>query len=315
MNKLMPRLCSALGFLLAILFLPSWLGAQPAVAPAPNQSPVQETVQKKSSEIGEKWVRLAKDSAGKPRALQTASVRYRGKVDGRPVVVDLIGAVHVGDTKYYQQLNKQFRQYDALLYELVAPEGTVIQPGDADRPGSAIGALQNGMSSMLELEHQLAKVDYTRPNFVHADMSPEQFGATMKDRGESFLQMYFRMMGQGIAFQSEQASEGESVDMEIIMAFLSNDRARRLKIAFASQMQHLEALLGGFGGADGSTIITERNKAAFVVLRREIDAGKQKLGVFYGAGHLSDMDQRLREDFGLLPEEISWLDAWNLAKD
>lgn len=309
-----------LSLLAIVTGLPTALKAQPAVAPPTKDGPaharqsVDRQAQEDTAEIGDQWVRLAKDAQGQPRALQTATVRYRGKYQGRPIAVDLIGAVHVGDVRYYRQLNKQFRQYDALLYELVAPEGTVIQPGDANRSTSAIGALQNGMSSLLELEHQLSKIDYTPRNFVHADMSPEQFASTMKDRGESFLQMYFRMLGTGIAFQSEQATTGESMDMEIIMAFMSNDRARRLKIAFASQMQHLEGLLGGFGGPDGSTIITERNKAAFRVLRREIAAGKQKLGVFYGAGHLSDMDERLRKDFGLLPEEITWLDAWDLTK-
>ena len=33
----------------------------------------------------------------------------------------------------------------------------------------------------------------------------------------------------------------------------------------------------------------------------------------HGAGHLADMDQRLREEFGLKPVEITWLTAWDLA--
>ena len=42
-------------------------------------------------------------------------------------------------------------------------------------------------------------------------------------------------------------------------------------------------------------------------------AGKKKLGIFYGAGHLNDMDERLRKDFRLEPVSITWLTAWNLA--
>ncbi len=34
--------------------------------------------------------------------------------------VDLIGAVHVAHKEYFQDLNRRFRSYDALLYELVA---------------------------------------------------------------------------------------------------------------------------------------------------------------------------------------------------
>ena len=47
----------------------------------------------------------------------------------RDVVVDLIGAVHVGEKAYYEALNKQFEDYDAVLYELVAPEGTRVPKG------------------------------------------------------------------------------------------------------------------------------------------------------------------------------------------
>ena len=42
---------------------------------------------------------------------------------GPPVTVDLIGAVHIGDVAYYAAAQRRFEQYDALLYELVAPKG------------------------------------------------------------------------------------------------------------------------------------------------------------------------------------------------
>ena len=48
-------------------------------------------------------------------------------------VVDLIGAVHVGEKSYYEALDKQFEDYDAVLYELVAPEGTRVPKGS--KPG------------------------------------------------------------------------------------------------------------------------------------------------------------------------------------
>jgi hypothetical protein len=49
------------------------------------------------------------------------------------------------------------------------------------------------------------------------------------------------------------------------------------------------------------------------VLKNQLAQGKKKIGIFYGAGHLSDMDTRLRKDFGLKPVSINWLTAWNLA--
>ena len=55
------------------------------------------------------------------------------------------------------------------------------------------------MKNVLKLEFQLDCIDYSVPNMVHADMSPEEFSQSMKDRGESFLKMFLRAMGQAMA--------------------------------------------------------------------------------------------------------------------
>ncbi|MCH7751704.1 MAG: hypothetical protein IH898_06060 [Planctomycetes bacterium] len=268
--------------------------------------------------LGEKWVRLSLDRRQKPLALEVAIVRYvRPELAHQPAArvqeyVDLIGAVHIGDRKYYRELNRRFRTYDALLYELVAPEGTVVQRGRGTSNTHPLGAMQNGMKTMLDIEHQLEQVDYTRANFVHADLSPDEFLKSMEDRGEGFVQLYFRMIGQALAQQSQQSVQGESVDLDILGALFSDDRPRRLKIVMAKQFESMESLLVGFSGPEGSTLITVRNKRALEVLRLQQAAGKRKLGIFYGAGHLSDMHERLVEEFGLTPIGIVWLEAWDL---
>ncbi len=251
-------------------------------------------------------------------ALEVAIVRYvRAKDANVPAAqaqeyVDLIGAIHVGDLRYYQQLNRRFRSYDALLYELVAPEGTVVEPGRGTSNAHPLGAMQNGMKNMLEVEHQLEKIDYTRPNFVHADLSPDEFSKSMASKNESFLQMFSRMMGQSIAQQSQQAAKGESADLDIFSALFSKDRPRKLKIVMAKQFASMESMLMGISGPNGSTLITVRNKRALEVLRKQQAAGKKKLGIFYGAGHLADMHERLVKEFNLQPIATVWLEAWDL---
>lgn len=277
--------------------------------------------------LGTEWVRLAKDDKGKPQALEVAVVRYvparmtkqlaevpAGQLPNARQYVDLVGAVHVGDKAYYERLNRMFRQYQALLYELVAPPGTRVERGRGTSNWHPVGAVQNSISSMFELEHQLEQVDYTRPNFVHADMSPDEFGKSMTDREESFAQMYARMMGQAIAQQTEQASQGVSTDLEIFTAMFSEDRPRKLKIAVAKQFESMESVLSGMSGPEGSTLITERNKRALDVLKKQLKMGKRKIGVFYGAGHLNDMHERLVKDFGMQPVGIAWVEAWDLRE-
>ena len=279
----------------------------------PNSAPAAD-----AKGIGQDWVRMQYDSKGEPLGMQTAIVRYSGKTTAgkagaNQVSVDLIGAVHIADVAYYRRLNEQFKQYDSLLYELVAPEGTKVPLGRGTSNLHPVGALQNMAKDFLELDHQLEYVDYTKPNFVHADMSPAEFEQAMADRHESFLQMYFKLMGAAMAEQSKMAAKGDSNDIDLLTALFASDRPRRLKIILAKQLSEMESLMVSFGGEQGSTIINERNKKALGVLKSQLASGKTHVGIFYGAGHLSDMDKRLRADFKLQPESITWLTAWNLA--
>lgn len=306
-------LCTAMGI------APSALAEKPsAAAQAGVDAAAAPVAEADAAELGHDWVRLQRGPQGKVLGMQTAIVRYTPVPAGEkkadtPIQVDLVGAVHIGDVGYYRQLNEHFRQYDALLYELVAPEGTVVERGRGTSNAHPVGAMQNGIKRLLELDHQLEQIDYTQPNFVHADMTPDEFVQAMKDRNESFLQMYFRMLGEAMAHQSKLGSEGQSLDFELFSALFAKDRPRRLKIALAKQLAEMESMMVSFGGEQGSVIISERNKKALEVLTKQLAAGKKRFGIFYGAGHLNDMDQRLREDFQLEPTSITWVTAWKLA--
>ncbi len=304
----------------ATLSLLSVLIVSLAVAEETPVSPKQaSSVEKKASAAKPKqlYMRLLRDAKKKPLALQTSIIRFvykdpQQKDSQKGVYVDLIGAVHVGEKAYYQDLNKRFKTYDAVLYELVAPEGTRIPKGGPEGVGgSPVSAIQVGMKSMLQLEFQLDQIDYTTKNLVHADMTPEEFSESMKERGESMIQMFFRMMGQSMALQSRKAGKG-STDLKMLVALFSKDRNRQLKLLLAEEFESTGGAMNALEGKEGSTLITERNKKAFAVLRKELDKGTKRIAVFYGAGHLSDMEKRLSADFGMIRTKEEWVDAWNL---
>jgi hypothetical protein len=222
--------------------------------------------------------------------------------------VDLIGAVHVADADYYAELERAFATYDALLYELVAPEGAQIpRNGKSAHP---VGQVQQGLTSILDLSFQLERIDYAKENFVHADMTPDEFAKSMADRGESFLQLLLRMMGQAMA---QQSAKGGSSDAKLLFALFAPDRSLRLKRLMAEQFEDLELAMNAIEGPHGSTLISQRNKKALSVLRSQIDAGKKRIGIFYGAGHMSDMARRLQEEFGMRASNVRWLTAWDLS--
>ena len=227
------------------------------------------------------FIRLNKDENKQPLALEAAIVRYVPKDRGKKTpIVDLIAAVHIGEKSYYQRLNREFKDYDAVLYELVAPAGTRIPKGGGES-SSIVSMVQKAMKNVLELEFQLELIDYTRPNFVHADMSPKQFADSMDKRGESMFTMFLRMML--AAMNQQNAQDTSASDVQLLMALFDKDRALALKRVLAEQFQSMDGMLSYLEGPDGSTLVSERNKVALEVLRGQIDEGKKKLAIFYGA--------------------------------
>ncbi|QDT37161.1 hypothetical protein [Stratiformator vulcanicus] len=260
------------------------------------------------------WVRLLRTEGGKAKALETSIVRFT-KGD---TVVDLIGAIHVGDKAYYEALNDRFEDYEAVLYELVAEKdaikkGTRAAKNDRGASMSLIGSMQTGMKDLLELEHQLSLIDYRADNMVHADMSPKQFAEKMQERGESWFTMFMNIMTKSMAAQSKSGRPPS--DFEIIAMLFDKDRATKLKGLMAEQFTQMDVLTDTFSGPDGSTIITERNAVALDELKKQLAAGQTEIGIFYGAGHMPDMEERLIEDFGFERGETTWLTAWNIAGD
>ncbi len=258
------------------------------------------------------YVRVVHDAQDRAVSLETAVVTFvPAKAGAAGPQVDLVAAVHIADKKYYQELNKRFAGYDAVLYELVAPEGTRIpQGGRKDkRAGNVLSAMQLGMKDLLKLEFQLDQVDYTRKNFIHADLSPDQFFKSMSDRKEGFSDIFPRLLAYALA---KQAQGGDGGEMQLLMAMFDQNRSLALKRAMADEFQEMEGMTAVLEGPKGSTLIGERNKRALEVLKKQIAAGKKKIAIFYGAGHMPDMEKRLRADFSLQPHETQWVQAWNM---
>jgi hypothetical protein len=258
------------------------------------------------------FLRIRKDANGKPVSMETSITRYEMRTEGGDrVIVDLIGVVHIGELDYYQALNRRFEQYQGLLYELVAPEGTVITKESRAEGGglNPIAAMQVGMQSVLGLEFQLDHIDYTKSNFIHADMSPEEFAESMSKNDESISGYALKAIGSSMAMQA--AGKGDD-SLGMLFAMMSSNKEIKMRRNFAKQMMKMEGGLVMFEGKEGSTIITHRNGKCMEVLRREIDNGKRSLAIFYGAGHLADMEKRLINDFGMKRAGRTWLTAWSL---
>ena len=303
----LPGSLSSLSSLLQQRWLPALLILACATSFAQQPAPNSDA---SSGDAGNGFARIDHDEAGEAgeaRALQVAIVRYRARSDvGPDIDVDLIGAVHIGESGYYQSLNTRFREYDSLLYELVAPEGTI--PESNAESGGFMSGLQRWTTSALDMSFQLDEIDYGAVNFVHADLTPEQFAAQMAARDESLYVYFWRVMYASM-HQAGKDPLGLRANGALIEAASDGDfSAKRL---LAAELARGDAITPVFEGPNGSALIAARNERAIEVLRERMADGDRRLAIFYGVAHLPDFDQRLH-DMGFVETGREWVDAWFL---
>ena len=263
---------------------------------------------------GSQFIRVVENA--KSARLQTAVTRY--EKDG--VKLDLIGAIHIADQAYYEKLNELFKGYDVLLFEMVGGEklgrqedlkpAEVPEIAEQEIPVAdpakkkqinALRIIYEKAANFLQLASQVDIVDYSAQNFIHADMTADEFSEKQKERGESLL---------SFALKSDQGHENSPNPLRLVYGLLTG-RANIVKLAVIHTMGGVEDQVGALAG--DSVIISDRNIRCLEVLDREMAGGEKNIGIFYGAAHFPDMEERLLER-GFHQTGRKWLTAWNVAK-
>jgi len=263
------------------------------------------------------FMRLRRDAHERPLALETATGHYVS-AEGKPVIVDLIGAIHVGDAAYYRQLNERFRTYDKVLFELVMPEGQSLKGLGEHRSNHPIGMLQQSLPSILDLDYQLKAIDYTAKNFEHADLSPDEMAAAIRKRGDNAasvgIKVFFDLLNQAnrMSEATSKKGAGELSELQLLSALFDPNRPLALKKMFAEQMDLIGGLGTGLGATLDTILVQDRNEAAMKVLKKEIGKGTRKIAIFYGAAHMPDFDRRLTQELKFKRAAMSWDTAWDL---
>ena len=258
------------------------------------------------------FIRIQRNENRDPVALQTAIAKYVPAGGEKGAEIDLVAVVHIGEQAYYERLNKEFEKYDALLYELVAPEGNKPPKGGEMKSDNPLAMLQQGMTFFLGLEHQLEVVDYRKSNFIHADLSPEGMKKAMKERGDDKMTIILGVIADLLRKRNLDADKPEPQAPDISLTDLLNPK--KFKRIIAQQFEDAGGDVS-LGGTINRLLVEDRNKACIKVLQQQLTAGKKKIAIFYGAAHMPDFDKRLKEDFGMKRTESDWITAWNLADD
>lgn len=275
--------------------------------------------------------------------LQTA-VRRMVPVRGDGPTIWLGAVTHIGLTNYYRDFEELFATNDLVLFEAVLPEKKGGWSGpefnrmrgfaaEAEESGSN---LQTDLAKALGLAFQLEAIDYGRTNYRNSDLSMEAVQGLMlkgltggkevveepqvaveevKEDAigeDSFSQLMAIMQGRG--FLGSLVKFG----VQIIAA---NPRLQATtKLTF---IEVLGRLKGDLAKAQAlppelsellKVLIHRRNQKVTVDLRKELKRPEPpaSIAVLYGAGHLDDLERRVREDLDYRPDGDVWLTAFEV---
>ncbi|MBP3558854.1 MAG: hypothetical protein J6K20_14285 [Thermoguttaceae bacterium] len=295
--------------------------ASPANPSGSNDSNVckESAVETDSNADGALWLKLERNERGVPRRLATSIVRFEGEFradDGetRSVSVDLIGAIHLGEQSYYERLNAEFKEYETVVFELVADEGfdvkdlAAAKEAKKEEPASpldAIPILQETFADALGFVNQTDGIDYSAANLKRGDADADDFLKRLTTGGD--IPRFFANSSLASLFSSENGRfEGWA-----LAYLLAKDKRLTLRRLFADELARTE--LASHPDEKETALIHFRNKIAIDVAKQELAAGKTKIAVFYGAAHLDDLARRVEKTLeNPRRSEPRWITAWSM---
>jgi hypothetical protein len=277
---------------------------------------VKEVVTDPEAPAGEKVTRYRTGAKHPREGLEVALIHMLHPDTGRRV--DLVGAVHMGDTAYYREVQRLLEAADVVLYELVRPaDGKEPEESEAH----PVRRFQQQLAKWFGFAFQMDAIQYDRPHFVHADMTMEQLSAATakraeggpgEDDGEEGPPGVQDLLG-GLGGQIEQMQKAFGAMLEDPSP--KGQRARRnMKRAFGGLLGAMGGKLGSLLGDDVSDVLLVQRNEIAVQRLVELPPEPKSVAIFYGAAHLPDLEQRLVA-LGYRRAGARWLLAWNMREE
>ncbi len=246
----------------------------------------------------------------------------------------LAGVSHVGESNYYAMVQEQLDAQTLVLFEGVAGvangSGTDDKTPAAGAPGAGSEtvaaipqgsepSLQSSMAAALGLVFQLEAIDYNRPNFRHCDLSVSQIRELIAEQppapGEP---------GAGQSFEGllELMQGGSWLDSLVRLALRFVGANPKLQgLARLALIDTLDEIQGDPSRFDGlppdmkqllDVLVQKRNQNVIEELKTELKdlSREDSVAVFYGTGHMPDLERRLREELHYRPADQLWLTAF-----
>ena len=283
----------------------------------------------------EPYVRVANTDSNLVQ-LQIA-VRKFVPIRGPGPAIWLTAVAHIGEAGYYAALQQHLDTQTLVLFEGISASahrpaemtiprtsGTNTASGSspaARPPAEEIGGLQSSLAASLGLVFQLTAIDYERPNFHNCDLSIPELR---------------QLLAQG---ESNSGSTGAGENFEGVLSLMQGgsffDSVLQVGLRFLGASPKLRALgrlalIDVIGEIQGDfshlhalppdmsqlleVLLERRNQKVVSELKADLPqlSKRESIAVFYGTGHMPDLEKRLREQLRYHPAAERWFTAFSV---
>jgi hypothetical protein len=172
----------------------------------------------------------------------------------------------------------------------------------AQERGQGDAGIQEQLAEALGLEFQKDGVDWTKANWRNSDMSMDEIMDRL-DANNGGGDAIFSVL-QGGSFM------GKVAGLALKLIGMSPTSRTMAKLMIAEMLGQAEDLLTASPGVEGlmQVIIHDRNAVVVEDLRRVIadEPEVRTIAIFYGAGHLVDLEERICAELGYTPGTDQW---------
>lgn len=244
------------------------------------------------------------------RAIQTASTEYR-PAEGPGPSIWLIGVAHLGTPDYFSAIQKRLDAQTVVLFEGVGL-------GEAMKQGPAVASkdlgIQKQLAQSLGLTFQLDAIDYRRPSFINSDLPIEGIEKKVAEESATSGPKSVEAVDTVLSAIDGSGSGAEMIAPLIGLLSASaemRETTRLLFIEILGQAGEMIDLAKGFSPEMKTlfnVLVNERNAIVLRDTRAQLARLKpeQSLAIFYGAAHMSDIAQHLRDDLHYIPASAQW---------
>ena len=253
-------------------------------------------------------------------ALQIALKKFT-PAHGRGPEVWLSGVSHIGESNYYTRLQQHLDAQTVVLYEGVGARDKSVRFDPEEQ-----ASIQQTLATSLGLVFQLTAIDYDRPHFKNSDLTIPELQRVLSGEpatepptaaGSAAKNPEFQQL---LGIMDGSSFLGVLVHMGIKLISSSPKLQAMSKLVMIEVLGHFEADLSEVEGVPPElqrlmiVIIRGRNEVVIRDLRKELarTGAKQSLSIFYGAGHMPDLEKRLTSELGYRRRAETWLTALSL---